>query len=55
MHGGGITHSTSLPSGELRVVIRGSLPGDSEGRLTHEMNMLHEALRERYGRARQRR
>lgn len=55
MHGGGITHSTSLPSGELRVVVRGSLPGDSEGRLTHEMNMLHEALRERYGRARQRR
>lgn len=55
MHGGGVTHSTSLPSGELRVVVRGSLPGDSEGRLTHEMNMLHEALRERYGRARQRR
>jgi hypothetical protein len=55
VHGGGVTHTTSLPSGELRVVIRGSLPGDSEGRLTHEMNTLHEALRERYGRARQRR
>jgi hypothetical protein len=52
---GGVTHTTSLPSGELRVLVIGSLPGDGEGRLTHEMNVLHETLRERYGRVRQRR
>jgi hypothetical protein len=52
---GGVTHKTSLPSGALRVLVIGSLPGDREGRLTHEMNVLHETLRERYGRVRQRR
>jgi hypothetical protein len=51
----GITHTTSLSSGELRVLVIGSLPGDRAGRLTHEMNVLHETLRERYGRVRQRR
>lgn len=55
IQGGGVTHTTSLPSGELRVLVIGSLPGDREGRLTHEMNVLHETLRERYGRVRQRR
>jgi hypothetical protein len=53
--GGGVMHKTWLPSGELRIVIRGSLPGDSKGRLTHEMNVLHGMLWERYGRLRQRR
>jgi hypothetical protein len=53
--GGGVMHKTWLPSGELRIVIRGSLPGDSDGRLTHEMNVLHGMLWERYGRLRQRR
>ena len=52
---GGVTHRTELPSGELGIVIRGSLPRDSEGQLTREMNVLHGMLRERYGRARQRR
>jgi hypothetical protein len=55
MPGGGITHLTELPSGEFRIFVRGSLPRDSEGRLTYEMNMLHGMLRERYGRVRQRR
>lgn len=53
--GGGVLHKTWLPSGALRIVIRGSLPGDSKGRLTHEMNVLHGMLWERYGRLRQRR
>jgi hypothetical protein len=52
---GGVTHRTHLPSGELRIVVRGSLPRDGEGQLTREMNVLHGMLRERYGRARQRR
>jgi len=52
---GGVTHRTELPSGELKIVIRGSLPRDSEGQLTREMNVLHGMLRERYGRVRQRR
>lgn len=55
MPGGGVMHKTWLPSGELRIVIRGSLPGDSTGRLTYEMNVLHGMLWERYVRLRQRR
>jgi hypothetical protein len=55
MPGGGVMHKTWLPSGELRLVIRGSLPGDGDGRLTHEMNALHGMLWERYTRLRQQR
>lgn len=53
--GGGVMHKTRLPSGELRLVIRGSLPGDGDGRLTREMNALHGMLWERYTRLRQQR
>jgi len=55
MPGGGVMHKTRLPSGELRIVIRGSLPGDGDGRLMHEMNTLHGMLWERYTRLRQQR
>ena len=55
MPGGGVLHRTWLPSGELRIVIRGSLPGDSKGRLTQEINVLHGMLWERYARLRQQR
>jgi len=53
--GGGVTHKTWLPSGELKIVIRGSLPGDRDGRLTQEINVLHGMLWERYARLRQQR
>jgi hypothetical protein len=55
MPGGGVMHKTWLPSGEMRIVIRGSLPGDGDGRLTHEINVLHGMLWERYARLRQQR
>lgn len=53
--GNSVTHLTTLASGEFRLFVRGSLPRDTEGRLTQEMNVLHGMLRERYGRVRQRR
>ncbi len=52
--GGGVTHKTTLQSGELRVFVRGQLARDSK-ELMHEMNALQLALRERYERVRQRR
>lgn len=51
---GGVIHKTELDSGELKIFVRGALPGDSE-KVTHEMNVLQRSLRERYDRVRQRR
>ncbi len=49
MHGGGVTHTTELPSGELKVFMRGTLAGDHK-ELAREMNALQQALRETYTR-----
>jgi hypothetical protein len=51
---GGHTYKSVFESGELRVFIRGTLPRDS-CELTHEMNALQLALRERFARVRARR
>jgi hypothetical protein len=51
---GGHTYKSVFESGELRVFIRGTLPRDS-CELTHEMNALQQALRERFERVRARR
>ncbi|HEY7413852.1 MAG TPA: hypothetical protein VH593_01555, partial [Ktedonobacteraceae bacterium] len=51
---GGHTYKSMFESGELRIFIRGTLPRDSR-ELTHEMNMLQLALRERFDRVRARR
>jgi hypothetical protein len=52
--GGEVSYVTSLPSGELRVFIRGTLERDSN-ELTREINALQSRLREQFGRVRQRR
>ncbi|HEY1915540.1 MAG TPA: hypothetical protein VGH27_08190 [Streptosporangiaceae bacterium] len=52
--GGGQTHTTQRQTGDLQIFIRGTLPRDSRA-LTNEMNTLHQTLRERYSRVRQRR
>jgi hypothetical protein len=52
--GGDVRHLTTLPSGELRVFIRGTLARDSN-ELTREINALHSRLREQFDRVRQRR
>jgi hypothetical protein len=54
VHGGGVTHRTTLDSGELNVFMRGTLAGDHK-ELAREMNALQQALRERYDRVRSRR
>jgi hypothetical protein len=51
---GGHTYKSAFESGELRVFIRGTLPRDS-CEMTHEMNALQHALRERFDRVRARR
>lgn len=45
--GAGHTYTRTLHSGELSVLIRGELVGDS-AKVTHEMNALHLALRDRF-------
>ena len=52
--GGEIEHLTDLPSGELRLFIRGTLARDSS-ELTRELNALQSRLREQFSRVRQRR
>jgi hypothetical protein len=52
--GGEVEHLTDLPSGELRLFIRGTLPQDSS-ELTREINALQSRLREQFSRVRQRR
>jgi hypothetical protein len=52
--GGEVRFLTSLPSGELRLFIRGTLARDSN-ELTREINALQSRLREQFGRVRQRR
>jgi hypothetical protein len=51
---GGHTYKSTFESGELKVYMRGTLPRDSR-ELTHEMNALQRALRERFDRQRARR
>ncbi len=51
---GGHTYKSTFESGELKVFMRGALPRDSRD-LTHEMNALQRALRERFDRVRARR
>jgi hypothetical protein len=51
---GGHKFTSTLESGELKVFMRGTLPRDSR-ELTHEMNALQHALRERFERLRARR
>ena len=51
---GEVRHLTSLPSGELKVFIRGTLARDSN-ELTREINALQDRLREQFSRVRQRR
>jgi hypothetical protein len=49
----GLTQRSRRDSGELKIYISGALARDS-GRVVHEINTLHQALRERYDRVRQR-
>jgi hypothetical protein len=49
---GGARFTTKLNSGELKMFVRGSLPGDSR-ELVKEMNDLQRALRDRFARLRQ--
>jgi hypothetical protein len=51
---GGHTYKSTFDSGELKIFMRGELPRDSS-ELTHEMNALQRALRERFDRVRARR
>jgi hypothetical protein len=46
---GGHRYRAQMESGELKIFLHGELPRDSR-RLTHEMNALHLALRERFDR-----
>jgi hypothetical protein len=48
---GGQTYRSDIESGELRLYLCGLLPHDSR-ELTHEMNTLHRAVRERFDRVR---
>ena len=49
---GGARFTTKLNSGELKMFVRGSLPGDSR-ELVKEMNDLQQVLRDRFARLRQ--
>jgi len=49
---GGTKYTTKLDSGELKIYVRGSLPGDSR-ELVLEMNTLQKVLREQFARIRQ--
>jgi len=51
---GGLTYTSTFESGELKIHVGGALPGDSEG-VTHEMNELEVALRDRFERLRAKR
>jgi hypothetical protein len=51
---GGLTYTSPFESGELRIHMGGILPGDGEA-VTHEMNELQAALRDRFERLRDRR
>jgi hypothetical protein len=54
VRGGQQTLTTTLQSGEIRIFVRGTLPGDSS-ELTHEINALHKTLRDEWCRVRQHR
>jgi hypothetical protein len=51
---GGQMYTSTFESGELKVYIRGELPGNSRG-LTHEINAFQAALRDRFERLRAKR
>jgi hypothetical protein len=51
---GGLTFTSTFESGELKIHMGGVLPGDRRG-VTHEMNALQVALRDRFERLRARR
>jgi hypothetical protein len=51
---GGLTYTSTFESGELKIHMGGALPADSEG-VTHEMNELQVALRDRFERLRTKR
>jgi hypothetical protein len=51
---GGLSFTSTFESGELKIHMGGILPGDSRG-VTHEMNALQVALRDRFERLRARR
>jgi hypothetical protein len=51
---GGLMFTSTFESGELKIHMGGILPGDSRG-VTHEMNALQVALRDRFERLRARR
>jgi hypothetical protein len=46
---GGLTYQTNLESGDMRIYVYGTLPGDSQP-VVHDVNMLRRALDERFDR-----
>jgi hypothetical protein len=51
---GGQIYTSAFESGDLKIFVRGALPGESR-EITHEINSLQRALRERFDRLRARR